>query len=116
MKCREFRKQFSYTLNDLSIATGYSISAISKWERENDTMPEDFVEKIYKEYGVVIERQFRKFIFNDKHNNAMAIYQNELNELYKELDKMSNENAKLKEKIAKIVIILIDYVRRCNYD
>lgn len=102
MTCREFRSQHGYTLNDLSIATGYSISAISKWERENDTMPEDFVEKVQKHFGVVIVRQFRKFIFNDKHNNAMAVYQNELNELYEELDKMSNENAKLKEKIAKI--------------
>jgi len=102
MKCREFRKQFGYTLNDLAIATGYSISGISKWERENDTMPKDFVEKIYKAYGVVIERQFRKFIFNDKHQDVLSVYQKELNELYEELDKTSNENAMLREKLAKI--------------
>lgn len=102
MKCREFRKQFSYTLNDLSIATGYSISAISKWERENDTMPKDFVEKIYNAYGVVIERQFRNFIFNVKHQGVVNEFQEELRILHNDLLELQQENIKLKERLTKI--------------
>ena len=102
MKCREFRKQFSYTLNDLSIATGYSMSAISKWERENDTMPKDFVEKIYNAYGVVIERQFRNFIFNVKHQGVVNKFQEELRILHNDLLELQQENIKLKERLTKI--------------
>lgn len=102
MTCREFRKKYNYTLNDVSVATGYSISAISKYEREIDTMTNDFVEKIQKAYNVTIIKQFRKFIFNEHHKDIISTYQNELNELYEELDKISKENTILKEKLSKI--------------
>ena len=102
MKCREFRKEFKYTLKDLAIATGYSISAISKWERENDTMPKDFVEKIYKAYGVVIERQFRNFVFNVKHQGVVNEFQEELRLLHNDLLELQEENIKLKKKLERI--------------
>lgn len=102
MKCREFRKQFGYTLNDLSVATGYSISGISKWERENDTMPKDFVDKIYDAYGVVIERQFRNFIFNVKHQGVVDELQEELKLLHNDLLELQEENIKLKKKLERI--------------
>ena len=102
MKCRDFRKQFDYTLKDLASATGYSISAISKWERENDTMPKDFVDKIYKVYGVVIERQFRNFIFNVKHQGVVDEFQEELRLLHNDLLELQEENIKLKKRLERI--------------
>ena len=102
MTCREFRQQHGYTLNDLSIVTGYSISGISKWERECDTMPQDFVDKIFNKFGVVIEKQHRRFVFNEEHQEAVDELKNEIDELYKIIDKLQADNAKLTLKIESI--------------
>ena len=102
MTCREFRQQHGYTLRDLSIETGYSISGISKWERECDTMPQDFVDKIFNKFGVVIEKQHRRFVFNEEHQEAVDELKNEIDELYKIIDKLQEDNAKLTLKIESI--------------
>lgn len=102
MKCREFRKQYNLTLAELSAETGYSLSAISKWEREQDTMPSDFVDEVYRVYGVVIERQIKNFVFNIKHQEEVNELLNEIALLQDELDKKSVENLELKKKLSEI--------------
>ena len=102
MNCREFRKKFSYTLKDLSIETGYSISAISKWERECETMPQDFVDKVFGKFGFLIEKQHRNYVFNDEHAEIVEQLKNEIDNLYKIIDKLQNDNVILTLKIQSI--------------
>ena len=105
MTCREFRKAFSLTLSDLSAETGFSQSAISKWERELDTMPKMFVDLVKQKYGVDIERQWKNTVAKGKYNATIIDYNNKINKLQERIAKLEMENAKLKYKIKQISII-----------
>ena len=105
MTCREFRQQHGYTLKDLSAETGYCISAISKWERECETMPQEFCDKMFEKFNVVIKKQQRYFLFNEEHQEVVEELRNEIDELYKTIDKLQEENAKLKLKVESIQAI-----------
>lgn len=103
MTCREFRKIFSLTLSDLSAETGFSPSAISKWEREVDTMPKVFVDLVKQKYGVDIERQWKNTVTKGKYNTTVADYDNKINKLQNRIFFLEKENAKLKYKLNQIL-------------
>ena len=103
MTCREFRKIFSLTLFDLSAETGFSPSAISKWEREIDTMPKVFVDLVKQKYGVDIERQWKNTVAKGKYNTAIADCNNKINKLQERIQSLEAENAKLKYKLNQIL-------------
>lgn len=103
MTCREFRKIFSLTLCDVSAETGFSPSAISKWEREIDTMPKVFVDLVKQKYGVDIERQWKNTVTKGKYNTTIADYNNKINKLQERISNLEAENAKLKYKLNQIL-------------
>lgn len=105
MKSREFRTMFSLTLDTVSIETGYSKAGISKWERELETMPQGYVDKIKEVYGVTIEKQHKFYVTNEKYDKAVKEYEERIKTLKNEKFKLEQENAKLQYKLKQIMTL-----------
>ena len=105
MKSREFRTMFSLTLDTVSIETGYSKAGISKWERELETMPQGYVDKIKEVYGVTIEKQHKFYVTNEKYDKTVKEYEERIKTLKNEKFKLEQENAKLQYKLKQIMTL-----------
>lgn len=61
MLLKQYRKAHALTLADVAKATGYSISAISKYENEKASMPDDFINLIRMLYDSDMTRQVSSY-------------------------------------------------------
>lgn len=105
MTCKEFRKAHGYTLVDVSIATGFSFSTISKWENGVDDMQPAFVSRMKRVYGVDIELQTKNKITKKEHNKIVEAKNIEIAKLKEEKAELERVILKLAKKIDKIKII-----------
>lgn len=58
MTLKDFRKSRGMTLVSLSQELGCSPSAISKWERNVDTVPDHIIDKIRINFNVTIDKEY----------------------------------------------------------
>ena len=71
MTLKEFRKSRGWTLVQLADELGCSPSAISKYERNVETVPDSIVEKIVDKFGVAVDKQY----------NNLSIYKSRIKDL-----------------------------------
>lgn len=71
MTLNEFRKSKGMTLSTLAGYLECSPSAISKYERNIETVPNDVIQKIKNKFGVTIEKQY----------NQLALYKQRIKDL-----------------------------------
>lgn len=63
MTLKEFRKSKGMTLDTLAEHLDCSPSAISKYERNIETVPDDLILKIKNQFGVEVEKQYNQLAF-----------------------------------------------------
>lgn len=102
MTLREFRKQHGYTLKDISIETGCSIAALSRYETNLDDMPDRLVEKIKNIYGVDIENQTRWYVSKKQMEKELKPLLERITNLLATIDVLEKENKDLKSKLETI--------------
>ncbi len=71
MTLKEFRKSKGMTLDTLAGYLGCSPSAISKYERNIETVPDELILKIKNIFGVEVEKQY----------NQLALYKQRIKDL-----------------------------------
>lgn len=105
MTSREFRGMFSLTLFSVAAETGFSPSAISKWERECDSMPQEYVNKVKEVYGVEIEKQWKNTVAKGVYNKTIVDYDKKISKLQERIRELEMQNAKLQYKLKQISTI-----------
>lgn len=71
MKLKKLRKSLGLTQESLGAKIGCSAPAISKWERNIETIPDYIIFRIKELYGVEIEKEY----------NNLKVYKNKIEEL-----------------------------------
>ena len=71
MTLKEFRKSRGWTLVQLADELGCSPSAISKYERNVESVPDSIVEKIVDKFDVTVDKQY----------NNLSIYKRRIKDL-----------------------------------
>ena len=80
MKLKDFRKSKGMTLVLLSQELGCSPSAISKYERNIETIPDHLIDIIQNKFGVAVEKEYSKL---DVYKQRIKDLENEVQKLIK---------------------------------
>lgn len=80
MKLKDFRKSKGMTLISLASELGCSPSAISKYERNIETIPDHLIDKIKNEFGVEVDKEYSKL---DVYKQRIKDLENEVQKLIK---------------------------------
>lgn len=80
MKLKDFRKSKGMTLISLASELGCSPSAISKYERNIETIPDHLIDKIKNEFGVEVDKEYSKL---DVYKQRIKDLENEVKKLIK---------------------------------
>ena len=78
MTLKDFRKSRGMTLVSLSQELGCSPSAISKWERNVDTVPDHVIDKIRINFNVTIDKEYSDL---NKYKQRISDLENEVQKL-----------------------------------
>lgn len=92
MKLKDFRKSNGMTLISLASELECSPSAISKYERNIETIPDHLIDIIQNKFGVTIEKEYSK----------LGVYKQRIKDLENEVQKLINYGIFQQEEIMRL--------------
>lgn len=92
MRLKDFRKSNGMTLISLASELGCSPSAISKYERNIETIPDYLIDVIQNKFGVTVEKEYSK----------LGIYKQRIKDLENEVQKLINYGLVQQDEITRL--------------
>lgn len=92
MKLKDFRKSKGMTLVLLASELGCSPSAISKYERNVETIPDHLIDIIQNKFGVTVEKEYSK----------LDVYKQRIKDLENEVQKLIKYGIEQEEEIMRL--------------